>query len=181
MNAMRWIMAMFAGCGCCALGFAVSGAAGRRLRMLQAGAQALRHIRTGICAQGETLAQVLCALPTEASAEARAWADFFRRVGEALAARPGVGLAELWRPALAASADAHAGLHALDDEDWLLFTPLWDGLGSTPRPEQQELLDHVLTEVQEQHAGLRGKLADTRRISQTLGLLGGLALFLLLI
>ncbi|MCL2545180.1 MAG: stage III sporulation protein AB [Clostridia bacterium] len=175
------MMAMLAGLGCCALGFAVSGAAARRLRALRAGAQAVQAIRLGVCVRAEMLAHVLQALPAGESHEARAWAAFFAGVGKALAEEPGASLAEAWDGAWAPAARAHPVLRSLGEEDVRLLEPLRGGLGRTPRDEQQALLDGVCKELQAQHENLRPKLADTQKIAQTLGMLGGLALFLILI
>ena len=178
---MHWVMAFFAGLGCCALGLAVSSAASQRLRMLRAGVQAVQAIRIGVCLRGELLARVLREAPTGESPEARAWAAFFASVGETLAQEPGASLAETWGEAWAKANMAHPALRALGGEDLRLLEPLRDGLGRSPRDEQQALLEGVCKELQAQHESLRPKLADTQKIAQALGLLGGLALFLLLI
>lgn len=178
---MTWAMALLAGLGCCALGFAVSGAAARRLRTLRAGAQAIQAIRQGVCGRGEVLARVLQELPAGSSPEGRAWAEFFTGIGSALAEEPGAALYETWGAAWAQASSAHPALRSLGEEDLCLLEPLREGLGRTPRGEQQLLLDRVCGELQAQHENLRPKLADTQKIAQTLGLLGGLALFLLLI
>jgi len=178
---MHWMMALLAGLGCCALGFAVSGAAARRLRALQAGTQAVQAIRLGVCVRGEMLARVLQALPAGESPEARAWAALFASIGKGLAEKPGASLAEAWEEAWTPATRAHPVLLSLSEEDLRLLEPLREGLGRTPRDEQQTLLDGVCKELRAQHENLRPKLADTQKISQTLGMLGGLALFLLLI
>jgi len=178
---MHWMMALLAGFGCCALGFAVSGAAARRLQALRAGVQAIQAIRVGVCVRGEVLARVLQELPAGESPEARAWTEFFARVGNALASGPGASLPETWREAWIQAVRAHPALRSLSEEDLRLLHPLREGLGRTPREEQQTLLDGVCKELQAQHESLRPKLADSQKIAQTLGMLGGLALFLLLI
>jgi len=179
---MRLTMALLAGLGCCALGFAVSGAAARRLRALQAGAQAIQAIRLGVCVRGEVLARVLQqGLPSGASPEGRAWADFFVTAGQTLAKEPGADFAKTWAEAWARASGTHLALRALSEEDARLLEPLREGLGRTPRDEQQVLLEGVSEQLQAQYEHLRPKLADTQKIAQTLGMLGGLALFLLLI
>lgn len=177
---MRWMMALLAGLGCCALGLAVAGAASQRMQMLAACEQALRCIRTGICLRGEVLADVLRGLPA-ADAQERAWAYFFGVLGEALALRPSALLAEEWVVAWRQAAAKHPPLRTLSEEDTKLLSPLWEELGRTPRTAQEALLDHVMEAVAAHRAHLREKLEDTRRMSRTLGMLGGLALFLLLI
>jgi len=173
-------MALLAGLGCCALGFAVSGAAARRLRTLQAGAQAVQAIRLGICVRGEVLARVLQEMPAGETPEGRAWAAFYVGIGQVLAEEPGASLSEAWHAAWAHAARIHPALCSLGEEDLRLLEPLREGLGKTPREEQQALLDGVCKALHAQHEGLRPKLADAQKIAQTLGMLGGLALFLLL-
>ncbi len=185
-SALRWMMALLAGLGCCALGFAVSGAAARRQRALRAGLQAVHAIRVGICVRREMLATVLRELPngesaSESSAEDRAWAQFFQRIGAMLAEEPGRGFAEAWREAWEISVGSQPVLQALAAEDLRLLKPLQDELGRTPCAEQQALLEGVTRELQAQQERLQKGLVDAQRVAQTLGLLGGLALFLLLI
>lgn len=178
---MRWTMALLAGLGCCALGYAVSSAAARRLRTLRAGEQALRFLRTGVCIRGELLTQVLKDLPVGTTREAQAWAAFFRCIGERLEADPGASLREVWGNAWTSAERMYPVLLAITEEDARLLEPLREELGRTPRAEQEKLLDRVSAEMQIQYQGLQKRLADTQRVSQTLGMLGGLAMFLLLI
>ncbi|MCL2811036.1 MAG: stage III sporulation protein AB [Clostridia bacterium] len=178
---MHWMMALLASLGCCGLGFAVSGAAARRLRTLRAGAQAVQSIRLGVCVGGQVLAHVLQELPAGESAEGRAWAAFYGGMGKKLAEEPGVSLPDTWREAFEHTAHTHPALHSLQEDDLRLLEPLREGLGKTPRDEQQALLDEVYKQLQAQHESLRPKLADTQKVAQALGMLGGLALFLLLI
>jgi len=174
-------MALLAGVGCGALGFAVSGVAARRLRALRAGAQAVQWIRLGICVSGEVLSRVLIELPASESAEGQAWAALYGGAGKKLAEEPAASLSEIWSEVFECTARAHPALYALQEDDLRLLEPVRQGLGRTPRDEQQTLLDEVYKELQAQHERLRPKLADTQKIAQTLGVLGGVALFLLLI
>lgn len=174
------MMALLAGLGCGALGLAVASAATQRLQMMAACEQALRGIRAGICLRSEVLADVLRGLPAT-DAQERAWSAFFGALGEALEANPGASLAEEWPAAWQQTLVRHPPLRTLTEEDVKLLSPLWEELGRTPRAAQEELLAHVIEAVAAHRQRLREKLEDTRRVSHTLGMLGGLALFLLLI
>lgn len=178
---LKLAMALLAGLGCCVLGYSISNASGKRLRMVWESAQAIRLIRSGICVHGEMLPKVLCSLPEDGSQEMRVWASFYARVGRSLATQPNLLLQDVWGQAWIEATKEHSALLVLTEEDTRLFSPLIEELGRTPRAQQQVLLDQVQADWLSQHERLQKKLADTQKVSQTLGLLGGLAMFLLLL
>lgn len=178
---LKLAMALLAGMGCCMLGYSISSASGKRLRMVWESAQAIRLIRSGICVHGDMLPKVLCGLPDDGSEEMRAWAAFYARVGRSLAVQPNLVLQDIWEQAWMEETKKNSALLVLTHEDTRLFSPLMEELGRTPRAQQQVLLDQVQADWLSQHERLQKKLPDTQKVSQTLGLLGGLAMFLLLL
>ncbi len=181
MAMLHLMLAVGAGISCGLMGLAVSSAASQRLRTLATGIQGLRTIETGICVRGELLPKVLRAMQGGDSAEARAWAEFWMRLGEAMEDAPLVPIGELWPEVWEGVCKGCIALRTLTPEDLRLLSPLAEELGRTPRTQQQALFAHVIAAWSAQYDALQKKLSDTQRISQTLGLLGGLALFLLLL
>ncbi len=172
---LRLVCAAMAAAGSAALGYALSAAAARRARMVHGAVWALRALETAICDRHDLLADALSALPGGDPAQ-RAWAAAFAALGAQTRDQPALALAQGWQRVLGEMPE----LAVLTPDDLALLSPLWVGLGRGDAREQRALLDAVQRELSARHAQLAGSMKDTQRLYQSLGTLGGLCLFLLL-
>ena len=166
----KWIFAFSALLGCAMIGLSYAASLSRRVMTLRAWRRALLRLEVGLSYRSNALAQMLYrAAETEENIQ----------VQSAL-----MGAASYMQSNPLATCQQAMAMQTMEDltaEDKTALLPCWEGLGAGTAEEQEKLLDGVQGALKVQLSEAEEKEQKNRQLAASLGIIGGLALFMMLI